>query len=144
MNGFTYSEQLNNADSNVNLSWIHYLQIYSTSNRLCALTPLESCLVNIFPLPTSCFPNPPSDACLDSGPPDALFHTGSESDLLSEDTFLRGTLPGWEEESWAGVVRLYEKPDGKESETGRRDSPERDKVKIHAHKWIFLSSRLVI
>ena len=68
-------------------------------------------------------PTPPSEVCLDRGTPDALFHTGSESTFASDDTFLKGSLLTDEEvESWAEVLLLYEKLDGKESETGRRES----------------------
>lgn len=78
------------------------------------------------------FPTPPSDACLDSGPPGALFQTESESALASEDTFRRGSLLAVEEESWV-ELRLYEKLDGNESDTGRRDSPEEKKKKKTSH-----------
>jgi len=46
-------------------------------------------------------PTPPSEVCLDRGPPDALFQTGSDSNFASDDTFLRGSFVTDErEESW--------------------------------------------
>lgn len=70
-------------------------------------------------------PAPPSEVCLDRGPPDAFFQTGSDSTFASDDTFLRGSLVEERVESWDEEVLLYEKLDGKESDTGRRDSAEK-------------------
>ena len=83
---------------------------------------VDDCLVKVVPT----FPAPSSDVCFDRGPPDALFHTGSESTFASDDAFLRGSLLVDDEvESWAEELLLYEKLDGKESDTGRRDSAEK-------------------
>ena len=85
-------------------------------------TSVDDCLARVVPY----FPAPPSEACLNRGPPDALFQTGSDSTFASDDTFLRGSLVADEVlESWDEELRLYEKLDGKESDTGRRDSAEK-------------------
>lgn len=83
---------------------------------------VDDCLVRVVPY----LPAPPSEVCLDRGPPDALFQTGSDSTFASDDTFLRGSLVADERpESWDEELLLYEKLDGKESDTGRRDSAEK-------------------
>lgn len=119
--------------------WGYRMQRLSEQKRivdLFSLTPLESCLVKGFPFPISVddclvrvvpyLPAPPSEVCLDRGPPDALFQTGSDSTFASDDTFLRGSLVADERlESWDEELLLYEKLDGKESDTGRRDSAEK-------------------
>ena len=82
-------------------------------------TSVDDCLAWVVPY----LPAPPLEVCLNRGPPDALFQTGSDSTFASDDTFLRGSLVADERlESWDEELLLYEKLDGKESDTGRRDS----------------------
>ena len=81
------------------------------------LTPLESCLGNGFGL------EPSADTCLVRGAPETLFHTGSLTVVASDAAFLSGSLDVGV--SRAEVLRLYDTPDAKVSDKGRRESAKK-------------------